>query len=330
MDDAPHLPNRVLIAPEGELTPVPPVSSRRIVLAGRAFATDWKATIWTTGTADKLHALCQEWLDLVDAQMSPYRTDSDLTVFNTAPPGSAVALPNALTEVVRHALDIARMSDGAFDPCLLSAVELWGFGARAVPPGLPASPDIDALNGGAGWRDLAWRDGGLLQPGVRLDLCAIAKGYAADGLLARLRAEHGIHAALVEIGGEVAGWGVSPDGSPWWVEVETHTVRRTLVALCGWAAATSGDGQRFFVHDGQVFSHTMDSATCAPVRNNVACVTVFDRACWRADALATALTVMGEAEAMAFAARHDIPCLLTVRDGDGYRERFSPALKAWL
>ena len=94
--------------------------------------------------------------------------------------------------------------------------------------------------------------------------------------------------------------------------------------------ATSGERVRSFVHDGQVHSHIIDNRTQAPTRSGIVSATVFDMDCWRADALATALMVMGEARAMEFAARHDIPCLIWLRNGDGFREVASPRLEAWL
>ena len=96
------------------------------------------------------------------------------------------------------------------------------------------------------------------------------------------------------------------------------------------AVATSGDSRRFFVHDGETLSHTIDAATCAPTRSGIASATVLDPRAWRADALATALMVMGEDRALAFATRHDTPCLLRVRDGAAIRVVLSPALEAWL
>ncbi|HTN40153.1 MAG TPA: FAD:protein FMN transferase, partial [Asticcacaulis sp.] len=103
-----------------------------------------------------------------------------------------------------------------------------------------------------------------------------------------------------------------------------------VAALCDWAVATSGEQVRSFVHGGRVHPHIIDSRTQAPTRSGIVSVTVFDAECWRADALATALMVMGEVRAMEFAVTHDIPCLFCLREGDGFRERLSLRLEAWL
>ncbi|MGN6421720.1 MAG: FAD:protein FMN transferase [Asticcacaulis sp.] len=305
-------------------------TAQRLSFGGAAFATTWRVRLCADPARfaglDRLRAACAAKLERIDAEMSPYREESDLTRFNRAAAGDVVPLPALTMQVLRGALEIAVLTNGAFDPCLLAAVELWGFGARAVPEGLPDAADIAALPS-SGWRALHLTGSGLIKPdGVQLDLCGVAKGFAVDEVLRLCRAEPGVTAALVEIGGELKGWGVQPDGQPWWVGIE-HTDAR--VALCGWAAATSGDGRRAFVHKGRLYSHTLDAETGAPTTSDIASATVFDRDCWRADALATALIVMGEARALSFAAEHDLPCWLRVRDGDAVRTVLSPRLEGW-
>jgi thiamine biosynthesis lipoprotein len=326
----PALDRRVLI-PDLVAEPQAPAGTVRHDLGGSAFATTWQVSVYAEADADAvlmgLKTRLQAVLDGIDREMSPYRIDSDLTRFNLAPAGAQVVLPARMMRVMRHALDMAELTGGAFDPAILPAVELWGFGARAVPEGLP---DTSTLTAGH-WRDLIWQTDRIIKPeSVRIDLCAIAKGYAVDALVDLLKAEPGICSALVEVGGELKGWGVQPDGLPFWVEIETPVKAATVAALCDWAVATSGEQVRSFMHDGQVHSHIIDGRTQAPTRSGVVSATVFDSECWRADALATALMVMGEVGAMDFAVAHDIPCLLWLRDGSGFRERLSPRLEAWL
>ena len=119
-------------------------------------------------------------------------------------------------------------------------------------------------HGVSGWRELELD---VTQRRLRrhapaqLDLCGIAKGFAVDLLMATLR-EQGIHHALVEIGGELLGRGVKPDGSPWWVEIDrpaagliSGTAPPLLVALRDLAIATSGR-ERSFASEGRSFSRT--------------------------------------------------------------------------
>lgn len=324
------LPAQVFV-PEIDAPPGLHPRAQRLSLTGEAFATTWRVSLCADparfdGPA-RLRRRIEAMLAQIDAEMSPYRAGSDLSRFNRAPTGAFVPLPALLREVLNHALAVAALTDGAYDPGLLDAVELWGFGARAVPEGLPDPAAIAAMPRWR-WRDLRPQATGLIRPeGARLDLCGIAKGFAVDRLMDLCRAEPGVTAALVEIGGELAGFGVQPDGQPWWVGIEQTDTR---AALYGWAVATSGDEKRAFTHLGQRFSHTLDAATGAPTRSAIASATVFDPLCWRADALATALIVMGEDRALTFAAAHDLPCLLRVREVDGrVRSVLSPRLEAW-
>lgn len=322
-----------LIIPELAQPPVPDAQSRKWVLDGRAFATEWRVTLYSRDAVEVKDRV-QAFLDRIDTEMSPYRADSDLTRFNMAPEGSFVPLPHLMREVVGRALEVAEQTHGAYDPALLDAVELWGFGAKVVASGVPEPAQIAALtHRKTGWRDLRLDARGMVRPaGVRLDLNAIAKGFAVDGVVQFLRDIKGISAALVEIGGEVKGFGVHPDGLPFWVEIERpHTsLTRSLIALCGKAVATSGDTQRFFVHEGEILSHTIDAQTASPARNGISSVTVIADDCWRADALATALMVMGRDKALNFADVHGIACLIRSRHAGGFAEIESAALKAWL
>lgn len=324
----PALDRRVLI-PDLVAEPQAPAGTVRHDLGGAAFATTWQVSIYAEADAVLmgLKARLQAVLDGIDREMSPYRIDSDLTRFNLAPAGTFVSLPTRMMTVMCHALAMAELTHGAFDPAILPAVELWGFGAKAVPEGVP---DISVLPASR-WRDLVWQAEGIVKPeGVRIDLCAIAKGYAVDVLMDLLKSEPSVRSALVEVGGELKGWGVQPDGLPFWVAIETPVKAATVAALCDWAVATSGEQVRSFVHDGQIHSHIIDGRTQAPTLSGIVSVTVFDNDCWRADALATALMVMGETRAMDFAVTQDIPCLLWLRDGSGFRERLSPRVEGWL
>lgn len=300
-------------------------------VSGKAFATTWQVVLHADGPVDReaLTRRIQACLDRIDAEMSPFRSDSDLSRFNAATPGSFVPLPPMLLQVVRQALSVAALTDGAFDPALLDIVEAWGFGATSVAEGLP-SPEVRAkLGRRRDWRALEWRADGLIRPeGVRIDLCGIAKGYAVDAVTQMLKTSTGVRSALVEVGGELKGFGVSASGQPYWVEIErADGLPQTVVGLYDMAVATSGDTRRFFIHEGVRLSHTMDGRTHAPVTSGISALSVFDTDCWRADALATALMVMGEDRAMQFAQTHAIACLMRRSDG---RERLSPALEDWL
>ena len=317
--------------------PARPVGGAVLALDGQTMGTTWSVRLVAppTANADALATMAQRELDAVVAQMSPWEPLSDLSRYNRAAAGSWTALPPAFAEVLRCALQIAEQTDGAFDPTLGALVDLWGFGPRPFSGAPPELGDVARARDTTGWRRLVLDGDNLFQPGgLRLDLNGIAKGFAVDQVAAVLD-RAGARSYLVEVGGELRGTGAKPDGSPWWVELERPPTAnddgpRTLVALHGLSVATSGDYRRFFEHDGRRYAHTLDPATAAPVNHSTASVTVLHPDCMRADAYATALTVMAPDAALAFATAHDLAALILALGPAGLEERLSPALAAML
>ena len=254
-----------------------------------------------------LHDAVQATLDLVVAQMSTWEADSDITRYNRAEAGSWQVLPRPFFDVLRCALEVAEASGGAYDPTIGPLVDLWGFGAGSRGHRIPEADEIEAARARTGWRKLALRDAppAALQAGnVALDVSAIAKGHGVDAVVTRLRDE-GIAGALVDVGGELAGYGRKPDGAPWRVLVETSPeaddADPCVLSLDGSAVATSGVRWHRFEHDGRSYAHTLDPRSGAPVEDAAAAVTVVADDAMHADAWATALTVMGVDEGFTFA-----------------------------
>lgn len=303
-------------------------------LGGHTMGTTWQVKLAAAPHRDlhPLHAGIQAQLDAVVAQMSTWEAGSDISRFNTAPAGTSVPLPALFARVLACALDIARRSDGAFDPTVGPLVALWGFGAQAQAQRVPDPTRLALARERCGWQRLQPGDGHLLQPGgLELDLSAIAKGFAVDLVSAWLR-DQGITAALVEVGGELHGYGIKPDHQPWRVLVEsepeadaaTDTPPRVL-ALNDLAVATSGDRFHHYAHDGVEYSHTLDPRVGAPVTRAAAAVTVVAATAMEADGWATALTVMGREEGLVFAAEHGLAARFVTRGDQGIEEHLSPA-----
>jgi thiamine biosynthesis lipoprotein len=326
---------RVLV-PQLAEPPVRPIGGAVLALAGGTMGTTWSVRLVAppTANADALIAMAQRELDGVVREMSPWEPLSDLSRYNRAAAGSWTALPPAFAQVLRCAVEIAERTDGAFDPTLGALVDLWGFGPRPFSGAPPEIQEIAEARAPAGWRRIAMDGDNLFQPGgLRLDLNGIAKGFAVDQVAAALD-RSGARSYLVEVGGELRGTGAKPDGQPWWVELERPPAAndgpRTLVALHGLSVATSGDYRRFFEHDGRRYAHTLDPATAAPVANATVSVSVLDASCMRADAYATALTVMAPDAALAFATEHALAAMILANGPAGLEERLSPALSAML
>ncbi|HEY0624607.1 FAD:protein FMN transferase [Sphingomonas sp.] len=289
-------------------------------LGGETMGTTWSARI--VAPPANVQAEIEAVLATIIAQMSHWEPTSQLSRINNAPPGTWHRIGPEFAQVMGIALDIARRSNGAFDPAMGVAVDLWGFG----PPGprnawgaaLPTEAEIEAARALCGYDAIDF-DPLLLRlrltRPVRLDLSGIAKGYAVDAVAARLRAL-GCLDFLVEIGGELVGEGIQPDGQPWWVDVEVPPGVEAVplrIALHGMAVATSGDYRRSFVVEGTIYAHTLDPRTGRPVTNGIASVTVLHRACAQADAWASALTMAEPVESRRFAEREKLTMNMMLR-----------------
>lgn len=282
-------------------------------------------------------------LDRVCQQMSHWDEASELSQYSRVPAGHWHPVSPDFAAVMRCALEVARLSGGGYDPAAAPWVNLWGFGPRqrydepGFQPPPPAACEAVRRQHPHGWADVRLAEAPhprLWQPGgVQLDLGAVAKGYAVD-LLSRVLREQGWGHHLVEIGGELRGEGVRPDGQPWWVSMELPSAlgadSAPVMALHGLAVATSGDYRRCFERDGRWLSHTIDPRTGQPVTHGVASVTVLHRECMWADAWSTALSVLGVDEGLALADRLALPAFVVHRHGEALNCYASTAFEAML
>lgn len=322
-------------------TALPPAGSVLRKAEGRSMGTTWSAQMLVPpGAGHGLEAALQRELDEIVAQMSHWEENSLLARYNRAPAGSWHALPPQFHEVVDLALQVHEDTAGAYDPAAGALVKLWGFGPSGRHDGagfqLPSPIEVaSTLARRARAVPQLDRTGRrLLQPGgAVLDLSSIAKGYGVDRLGLCLE-RHGVRHYLVEVGGELRGAGMKPGGEPWWVEVEgvpdAAAAPQAMVALHGLAIATSGDYRSYFKHGQHRASHTIDPCTGHPIANGVASCTVVAATCMVADALSTALTVMGVDAGLSFADARGIAGRYLVRHEDGLREHTSAAWRELL
>lgn len=306
-------------------------------LGGATMGTSWSVKLAAPAHADlhALHAGIQSRLDDVVAQMSNWEAGSDLSRYNAAAAGTWHALPDGFWTVLSCALKIAHASGGAYDPTVGPLVDGWGFGPSRRRD---ATFSPDAVRAQVGWQrviaDSETRR--ILQPGgAWLDLCAIAKGHAVDVVAAHLHRQ-GIAAALVEVGGELYGYGRKPDGTPWrvivegWAGDEDDAREPRVLALDALAVATSGDRWHRDRHDGCEISHTLDPRSGRPVQDAPTAVTVAAGDAMHADAWATALTVLGTGPGYELACEHRLAArFVDARDGR-VEERMTPAFQALL
>jgi len=308
---------------------------------GETMGTTWTVKLVTEPlTATRRIALDRAisgQLERVDALMSHYRQDSEVSAFNAAEPGQPLEVSPETLEVVVLAQEISEISGGAFDVTIGPLVDAWGFGPAPSRSAAPTEEQIAALLDRIGHDELLVdRAASTLakrREGVTLDLSAVAKGYAVDRVAIALAAE-GIDRYLVEVGGELRARGRNGQGNSWRVAIEKPRVvdggLARVLTLETASIATSGEYRNYRIVEGRRASHTIDPRTGRPIAHHLAAVTVIDRACARADALATALNVLGPDEGWQLAVDHDLAALFQVASpsGDAFEERATPAFES--
>jgi thiamine biosynthesis lipoprotein len=278
------------------------------------------------GTA-QLQTGIERVLDSIDRQMSTYRPDSEISRFNAKRSTAWIDVSRDTELVIAEALRISRLADGAFDVTVAPLVDLWGFGAIHPSQRIPAAEAIDAARVRVGYSHVEVR---RRPPAVRkqradihIDLSAIAKGFGVDKVAQHLE-DIGMEDYLVDIGGEIRARGRNRRGQPWTVAVELPSAEpiraSSVVRLDDAAIATSGDYRNYYDRDGTRYSHIIDPRSGAPIRHALASVAVVTRSAMQADALATALLVLGPEEGLRLAAKEGIAAHFIVRHGDGFRE----------
>lgn len=269
-----------------------------------------------------LEAELAQILHSIDERMSTYRADSELSRFNESRSTDWFPVSADTAAVVTAALEIAERTGGAFDVTVGPLVNLWGFGPEPWPGRVPAEEELRAARASTGYARLESR---ASPPALRMqtaeryvDLSGIAKGFAVDALGEHLEAR-GIASYLVELGGELRARGHRSEGEPWKVGVERpvaggRTLDRVL-ALKDCAVATSGDYRNFHTLGEEPLAHVLDPRNGRPVRTGVGSATVVCASAMEADALATALMVLGQAEGLGLAEREGLAVQLVLREG---------------
>jgi thiamine biosynthesis lipoprotein len=301
--------------------------SREIKLAGKTMGTTYHITViggYFTAVAPLRKAI-DERLAAINASMSTFQTDSEISRFNQLhATDTPFPIGNDFQAVMKISRQLFKITGGAWDGTLDPLIDLWGFGRtqRSVDR-VPSAKKIQAQLPLVGFQHIVMdTDGRLLKslPAISLDLASVAKGYGVDAIADLIR-EKGFSDYLVEIGGEVYAAGLRIDGQPWRIGINKpdpdapfDQVYR-VVHLQDRAFATSGDYRNFFEIDGRRYAHIIDPRTGYPVSNDVVSVSVTADTCALADGLATALVVMGTRAGLDLVNRlGGVECLIITRD----------------
>ncbi|MCF6357334.1 MAG: FAD:protein FMN transferase [Draconibacterium sp.] len=235
---------------------------------------------------------------------------SELTmVFSTYEPESTISKVNQNIETklepefincFKRAMEISKITNGAFDITAGSMVNAWGFGPEEKEKMTPEI--IDSLKQLSGYKKIQLINGKIIKENAErnIDMSAISKGYTSD-LIANLLKEKGCTNYMVEIGGEVAAMGKNAKGKIWTIGISkpeddilvSNTDLQAILHLPNRAMATSGNYRNFYIENGKRYAHTIDPKTGYPVQHSLLSASVVANDCMTADAFATSFMVLG-------------------------------------
>ena len=243
-------------------------------------------------------------LQAVNQQMSTYIPESEISRFNRLTSTDWFPISANFYDVIVMAQEISQLTNGAFDITVGPIIELWGFTGEIYQNNWrpPSDHKIEETIKSIGFNNIAMGKNSIkkVNTDTKIDLNAIAKGYGVDVVFELLR-DLGFTDILVEIGGEVRCSGYNSAGEYWKIGIDKPKLDiipgvelQAVIALDNQALATSGDYRNYFEYEEKLYSHIIDPTTGYPTINNVASASVTAPSCMIADALATALMVMGK------------------------------------
>lgn len=259
----------------------------------------------------------------IESLMSRHIADSDVSRINQGAGEEPVKVSEETFHVIEEAINCSSLTGGAFDITIGPLMDVWDFGSEDV-----AVPDAEAIEEACslvGWElvelDSVNKTVRLPVEGMSIDLGGVAKGYAAqEG--ARILREHGITHGLIDAGGNIVTVGLRSDGEPWRIGIRDprgESIEDTIgpkLSVVDSAVATSGDYERFFIHNGKRYHHILHPETGMPV-DTVMSVTVMAEDSLHADMLSTAVFVLGPDEGIKLVEGLDgISAMIVANDGN--------------
>jgi thiamine biosynthesis lipoprotein len=269
------------------------------------------------GNAETALEQAKERLLELQRLLSVTDSESEIYAVNHAE-GQRVSVSEDTFELLKFTLDMARRTDGALDPTVYPVVQAWGFTTDCYR--VPEPEALEALLQLVDYSAVQLSDGTVQLPaGMELDLGAVAKGYGADAVSEILKTA-GIKSALISLGGNIQAVGEKPDGGAWRIGIQEPDGEGYLgiVSVKDGAVVTSGAYERYFTGtDGQVYGHILDPATGRPADSGLESVTIITDSGAYADALSTAVFVMGAEKAEAlWSTCGDFDMVLVTTDGE--------------
>ena len=299
------------------------------------FAMDTYMTLKAYGenAGDALKKAKDEIIAL-DELLSTGNPDSEVSRINLIAGGEKISLSETVSYLMKRSLEANEMSGGAFNPLIYPVMRAWGFTDENYQV-----PDKELLNSLRDVTDISMleydEESGSLSfkmDGIEIDFGGIAKGYTSERVIQILK-ENGVESAVVSLGGNVQTLGVKPDGSMWKIAIRDPEDASGYIGVLRTedkAVITSGGYERFFEEDGKVYHHIIDPETFFPADSGIISSTVISDDAALADALSTAVFVMGVEKASQMWQEHrdSFDLIMLADDGqlyitEGIKDRFS-------
>ncbi len=274
-------------------------------------------------------------LEQVNDQMSTYRETSELSRFNQYQGTEPFKVSPETVMVVREAIRLSKLTQGALDVTVGPLVNLWGFGPEARPEVTPGDEELKRRRAIIGIQHLK-AEGNMLQkaiPALYVDLSTIAKGWGVD-VIANYLESQGVNDYMVEIGGEIRMKGKNKDNIGWRIAIEKPDINQRAIQQIikpgDMSVATSGDYRNYFERDGVRYSHIINPVSGKPINHKVVSVTVLHPSAMTADGLATGLMVLGAKKALAIANENELALFMVLKTEQGFKEIYSDTFAAYL
>ncbi|NQZ86288.1 MAG: FAD:protein FMN transferase [Colwellia sp.] len=275
---------------------------------------------------EKTHADIAAILKQLLQDMSNWLPDSELSRFNKSTSLAPVEISEGLRRVLAESIRLGNLSGGKLDVTIGPLINLWGFGPDFRPEKVPSDSELKIAKARTGLKYLTLNGNELSKaiPDLTIDLSTIAKGYAVD-LIAEYLESKGLNNYLVEIGGEMRIKGFKHTGELWHVAIEKplseeRAVHQIIIPKDN-ALATSGDYRKYFESNGHRFSHIIDPQSGRPIDHKLVSVTVIHPSSMTADGLSTAMMLMGEEKALAFAEENELAAYMIIKTDHGFVEQ---------
>ena len=270
--------------------------SKYIYNKGMVYGTIYSITYESPNGIDLQEKITEKFNEY-NRMFSTYDKESIISKINKNEP---VELSNEFIICYEKAVEVSKITNGAFDITAGAMVNAWGFGPEEKKK--MTQEKVDSLIEITGFQKIKLENGQIIKenPNIKIDMSAIAKGYTSD-LIANFLAENECKNYMVEIGGEVAAKGINERGKTWTIGINKpdendilgSTGLQAKVKLTDHGLATSGNYRNFYVEDGKKYAHTIDPKTGYPVQHSILSSSVVANDCMTADAFATAFMVLG-------------------------------------